>query len=46
MANRFSPRLAERPSRIIVQKAVYGVLGDPARTRDVRAKVQQIVDCG
>ena len=27
-------------------KAAYGVLGDPARTRDVRAKVQQIVDAG
>jgi hypothetical protein len=36
----------ERPARIIVQKAVYGVLGDPKRTRDVRAKVQQIVDAG
>ena len=25
---------------------MYGVLGDPLRTRDVRAKVQQIVDAG
>ncbi len=33
-------------ARIEVRKAVYGVLGDPARTRDVRAKVQQIVDAG
>ena len=37
---------SERPSRIVVLKAAYGVLGDPARTRDVRAKVQQIVDGG
>ena len=36
----------ERPSKIVVRKAVYGVLGDPRRTRDVRAKVQQIVDAG
>ena len=33
-------------TRIVVRKAVYGVLGDPARTRDVRAKVQQILDAG
>lgn len=37
---------AQRPSRIAVRKAVYGVLSDPLRTRDVRAKVQQIVDAG
>jgi len=37
---------AELPSKIVVRKAVYGVLGDPLRTRDVRAKVQQIVDAG
>ena len=34
------------PAKIVVQKAVYGVLGDPQRTRDVRTKVQQIVDAG
>ena len=37
---------AEPPAKIVVRKAVYGVLGDPLRTRDVRAKVQQIVDAG
>jgi hypothetical protein len=37
---------AEPPSKIVVRKAAYGVLGDPLRTRDVRAKVQQIVDAG
>ncbi|MBN2129112.1 MAG: hypothetical protein JW741_06425 [Sedimentisphaerales bacterium] len=36
----------EPPVRIIVRKAVYGVLDDPARTRDVTAKVQQKVDTG
>ncbi|MGC8639259.1 MAG: glycosyl hydrolase [Isosphaeraceae bacterium] len=36
----------EPPVKIIVRKAVYGVPGDPRRTRDVRAKVQQIVDAG
>ena len=29
-----------------MQKAVYGVLGDPTKTRDVTAKVQAIVDGG
>ncbi|MCL4193564.1 MAG: hypothetical protein KJZ87_17640, partial [Thermoguttaceae bacterium] len=32
--------------RAVVQKAVYGVLGDPQRTRDVREKVQDKVDAG
>ena len=32
--------------RITLQKAVYGQLDDPARTRDVRAKVQRILDEG
>ena len=32
--------------KITVQRAVYGVLDDPARTRDVRAKVQRLVDSG
>jgi hypothetical protein len=29
-----------------VDKAIYGVLGDPARTRDVRAKLQALLDAG
>ncbi|OHB85412.1 MAG: hypothetical protein A2V98_12725 [Planctomycetes bacterium RBG_16_64_12] len=33
-------------TKIIVEKAVYGVPGDPQRTRDVREKVQQKVDGG
>ncbi len=32
--------------RIVVQKAAYGVLGDPRRTRDVKASVQRIADTG
>ena len=32
--------------KIVVQKAVYGVVGDPTKTRDVTAKVQAIVDGG
>jgi hypothetical protein len=32
--------------KVAVQKAVYGVVGDPTRTRDVTAKVQAIVDGG
>ena len=32
--------------KIVVKKAVYGVLDDPQRTRDVRAKVQERVDSG
>ena len=36
------------PSRdkIVIEKAVYGVLGDPKRTRDVRAGIQARVDSG
>ncbi|MBN1341400.1 MAG: prolyl oligopeptidase family serine peptidase [Phycisphaerae bacterium] len=37
---------AEPAPKIVVKKAVYGLLNDPARTRDVRAKVQQRVDSG
>jgi hypothetical protein len=33
-------------AKIIIQKAEYGVLGDSAKTRDVTAKVQVIVDNG
>jgi len=32
--------------RIVIHSAVYGVPGDPVRTRDVREKVQRIVDAG
>jgi hypothetical protein len=32
--------------KVVVQKAVYGVLGDATKTRDVTAKVQGIVDRG
>ena len=32
--------------KITVQKALYGVLGDAAKTRDVTARVQAIVDGG
>ncbi len=32
------------PLKVIVQKALYGVLGDPTRTRDVTAQVQHRAD--
>ncbi len=32
--------------KIVVAKAVYGVPGDAARTRDVREKVQRLADAG
>ncbi|HOZ50143.1 MAG TPA: glycosyl hydrolase, partial [Candidatus Hydrogenedentes bacterium] len=31
---------------IVIEKAVYGVLNDPQRTRDVRDKLQHLVDTG
>ncbi len=31
---------------IVIHKATYGVPGDPSRTRDIRAKVQQMADAG
>jgi len=31
---------------VVITKAQYGVLGDPKRTRDVRAKLQAVVDAG
>jgi hypothetical protein len=34
------------PCKTIVQKAVYGLLGDPARTRDVTKQVQRFVERG
>ncbi len=36
----------EPKGRIVVDKAVYGVLDDPKRSRDVRVKVQAILDSG
>ena len=36
----------EPPVRVIVRKALYGVLDDPQRTRDVTAKVQSKADAG
>lgn len=39
--------LAAKPApKIVVRKAIYGVLDDPSRTRDVREKVQRIADGG
>jgi (4-O-methyl)-D-glucuronate---lignin esterase len=32
--------------RIVIRKAVYGVPGDPKRTRDVRTKAQAMADAG
>jgi hypothetical protein len=32
--------------KIVIEKAVYGVPGDAKRTRDVRAKLQHLVDTG
>jgi hypothetical protein len=37
---------ADLGPKVVVKRAVYGVLNDPQRTRDVRAKVQQRVDGG
>ena len=31
---------------ITVEKALYGVLGDPKRTRDVRGRIQRLADTG
>ncbi len=36
----------ERLSKVVIKKAVYGVLSDPKRTRDVQAKLQALVDNG
>jgi hypothetical protein len=36
----------ERKAKVVIEKAIYGVLNDPARTRDVRAKLQAVVDGG
>jgi hypothetical protein len=38
---------AQNPAgQVVVQKAVYGVPGDAKRTRDVKAKVQKLLDAG
>ncbi|MHB1457308.1 MAG: glycosyl hydrolase [Armatimonadota bacterium] len=37
---------AEDAPRVIVKRAVYGIPDDPGRTRDVRGKLQQMVDAG
>ncbi len=34
------------PAKVTVLKAQYGVLSDPARTRDVREKAQRLIDSG
>ena len=36
----------ERKAKVVIEKATYGVLSDPSRTRDVRAKLQAVVDGG
>jgi len=39
-------QLPEFAPRVTVDRAVYGVLNDPSRTRDVRSKVQRLIDAG
>lgn len=39
-------RLSPEAFKITVEKARYGVLGDPHRTRDVREKLQRLLDAG
>jgi hypothetical protein len=36
----------ERKVKVVIEKAVYGVLSDLSRTRDVKAKLQAVVDGG
>jgi hypothetical protein len=42
------PAVARMPAapRVVVTKATFGVPGDAARTRDVRARLQALVDAG
>ncbi|MHB0998976.1 MAG: glycosyl hydrolase [Armatimonadota bacterium] len=40
-----STRKEDSP-RVVIKRAVYGILDDPNRTRDVRDRVQKIVDSG
>ena len=44
--NQVISAIPEPPPVITLRKAVYGVLDDPARTRDVIAKVQAKIDAG
>ena len=37
---------SEMKKNAVIEKAVYGVLNDPARTRDVKAKLQALIDRG
>jgi hypothetical protein len=39
-------RLWAEAVRVKVERAQYGVLGDPQRTRDVREKIQRLADAG
>jgi hypothetical protein len=39
-------RLTADTVRVVVEKARYGVLDDPKRTRDVRDKLQRLLDAG
>ena len=39
-------RLAGDAVNVTIEKAAYGVLTDPKRTRDVREKLQRLVDAG
>jgi len=36
----------ERKAKVVIEKAIYGVLSDPNRTRDVQARLQAVVDGG
>jgi hypothetical protein len=36
----------ERKVKVVIEKAIYGVLSDPNRTRNVKAKLQAVVDGG
>ncbi len=40
------PSQSAKSAKIVIQKATYGILDDPARTRDVRDKAQKIIDGG
>ena len=40
------PVFEERLPKVVLEKAVYGILDDPQRTRDVRDKLQKILDSG
>ena len=46
MASQCFRRDRNRHRGCLIERASYGVLGDPRRTRDVREKVQQKVDGG